>query len=627
MSSIIGIIEENQELYKPGYVDDCPTNDYEIAELRSSYALLKLYQTENSKLAKFIFNILKRINKLESKSSPTYKSLKDRLKEYSQMIDDSDFTKKSKKWNYPLINMKNFKDNPKDISKNLLAIYNYLKWYWFTINDQDIIPIITEQNPKSIPIIKIYAYINIIQQNFFKMGELVKATRYDTLSTEETSNWGISSVREYPNYLDNNDDGKLYKWIHPGRDRCRVNYFGTYGKLMKDALYSSNENKYGSVQCGISGSINFGYFLYFLSLAGQNYNIRQLKTQIMNIIKIVSIILVGDGGHNLREVLTGTALTIIPFHHFIEDLLLELENLGFTIKNIDELTEIPKKLCCQVITKLIQHNKVFKSQILKIETIFIWLVKYLYSQQKCMRLFYSLFTGFNPIGITENDLNDYDPTILNDKINSFKKSKKAIYTYLIVPMDKIKTDVSMKTMAQIFFALESNRYKLPLQQSFWDWPTEFYNMAIISKKVNHETNKWLETKLDDCSFGIPPDNKIPFAFKFKNSSKRKSRKPIKKSRKCIRGRRKSDSKCRRKPGPKRTQRKRKPKRSRKCKRGRRKSDGKCKRKPAPKQKSRKRLNDDYLCYVDLLKDETTCFKTSHKKGVKWLKNKSRKPKK
>ena len=32
MSSIIGIIEENQELYKPGYVDDCPINYYQIAE-------------------------------------------------------------------------------------------------------------------------------------------------------------------------------------------------------------------------------------------------------------------------------------------------------------------------------------------------------------------------------------------------------------------------------------------------------------------------------------------------------------------------------------------------------------------------------------------------------------------
>ncbi len=70
----------------------------------------------------------------------------------------------------------------------------------------------------------------------------------------------------------------------------------------------------------------------------------------------------------------------------------------------------------------------------------------------------------------------------------------------------------------------------------------------------------------------------------------------KKSRKCLRGRRKSDNKCRRKPGPKRSRKKyktprrsRKVVKSRKCPRGRRKSDNKCKRKPGPKRSRRTRF--------------------------------------
>ena len=66
----------------------------------------------------------------------------------------------------------------------------------------------------------------------------------------------------------------------------------------------------------------------------------------------------------------------------------------------------------------------------------------------------------------------------------------------------------------------------------------------------------------------------------------KSRKPVKRSRKCTRGRRKSDGKCKRKPGPKRKSRK--PiKKSRKYTRNLHKSVGKYKRKSVPKRKSRK----------------------------------------
>ena len=65
------------------------------------------------------------------------------------------------------------------------------------------------------------------------------------------------------------------------------------------------------------------------------------------------------------------------------------------------------------------------------------------------------------------------------------------------------------------------------------------------------------------------------------------------TRRCKRGRRKGTKSCRRKPGPKKSGRRRSKRRSkrrssRRCKRGRRKGKKSCRRKPGPKKGSRKK---------------------------------------
>jgi hypothetical protein len=528
----IGIIEENLEKYKPGYSKTCPKTPYSIAELKISYALLQLFTNDNNKLAIFTYNMLDRIINLEPSSSPLYKSLDDRLELYADIINRPDFKKKE---------------------ENFLALYNYLKYYWFSILYMNIEPIIQTGLREHIPIIQIYSYIHIIQQNFFKMGELIKATRYDKEDVKETENWGISSIKSKPKLKKN---GLAYMWLHPGRAKCRVNYFGTYGKLMKEAI--EDKNKYGSSQCGISGSVNFGYFLYFLSLVDTNYSNRKLQEQIINIIKSVSIILVGDGGHNVREILTGTAITIIPFYHFVNDLLDEISDLGIT--NMEDIISVPDTLCCKILSQLIDNQKSLTSFIKKIPglhlDIFKWMVHFLFEQRKCINIFYDLFKGFNPIGVSRDDLNEFDPIILKEKQKFFNQSKQELYSYLLVDTTTLQNDIIMKTRGQIFFALEDNRYRLPLQKSFWDWPTDFFKTYIIPSGINQETKNWIAKNFSKCkSISSIKYDELPFAFK----KSRKVRKTMKKSRK--------------------------PKRSRKCKRGRRKSNGKCK--PGPKRKSRK----------------------------------------
>lgn len=59
------------------------------------------------------------------------------------------------------------------------------------------------------------------------------------------------------------------------------------------------------------------------------------------------------------------------------------------------------------------------------------------------------------------------------------------------------------------------------------------------------------------------------------------------TRRCKRGRRKGSKSCRRKPGPKRSGR-RKRRSSKRCKRGRKKGSSACRRKPGPKKSGRRK---------------------------------------
>lgn len=60
---------------------------------------------------------------------------------------------------------------------------------------------------------------------------------------------------------------KKYKnepWIHPGKVQCHIPYNGSYGSFINK---SRKDNSFGgSLQCGISGSVNFPFFMYLISV-------------------------------------------------------------------------------------------------------------------------------------------------------------------------------------------------------------------------------------------------------------------------------------------------------------------------------------------------------------------------
>ena len=91
---------------KPGYNKKISElKDFEISELKSSYALFSLYKIENKKLANFVYNILNRIYRM------TELNLDEAIKKYNNIIKSEDISQKSKAWNYPLIDMYIFTDS------------------------------------------------------------------------------------------------------------------------------------------------------------------------------------------------------------------------------------------------------------------------------------------------------------------------------------------------------------------------------------------------------------------------------------------------------------------------------------------------------------------------------------
>jgi hypothetical protein len=116
-------------------------------------------------------------------------------------------------------------------------------------------------------------------------------------------------------------DGSTPKgWIHPGYVQCRVPYRGKYGTYMKE--YAKDDSYYASLQCGISGSTQYILFMYLMSISYTGTTTPMEDTR--DLITSAVMVLTGDGGHNIREVIFGLTSSVIIIHSFIHDLQEEL---------------------------------------------------------------------------------------------------------------------------------------------------------------------------------------------------------------------------------------------------------------------------------------------------------------
>ena len=386
------------------------------------------------------------------------------------------------------------------------------------------------------------AIIDMIQQRVNNIINTTRGGRRDDLRDLDkpwlrtsTDQVGITDI--YTEYLtrsvgvDPNEP-----WFHPGRGQCFVPYRGKYGDFLRQQ--HDNNTMYSSVQCGISGSTNFGLGMYLSALAtGTRTSLLDTtENDARALITGVTAVLVGDGGHNVRETITGLTLTSIALKTMLDDLKAELATLNNgnavnLITDTDRIPAVPPGPCSQFLRttaiSLVQDSLPdnCKSEVNE-EFLFKNVVRAFGYWEEFINTIYGMLRHINPIAIWADDLNAYNPGIIQNRDVSFTNAKNKMYDIFSDNIDSMSNDALLTT--QVFTALDSNRYTLDPQTSFVHGPATTFTTIVTAlpggDAVIEETDVQMTETIDFCNskYGTKPNggnviniqnNQIPLAFK------------------------------------------------------------------------------------------------------------------
>ena len=309
----------------------CPHFKYEWSEIKSSALVYYLTNTQasNNKLVEFMNQLVTRFaTNFPLHSSITPDAL---INDYARQQLPNELGP------YPVGQMHLFRNNAAAIKQNFYALYNYEKYLW---------TVLTDRRYRQGEIF--YNLINILQQNgTFKFCQNIRGERDDEPESSDpvdtnrqirnTRMIGInpidgpsSTLRKLQQTIPKDvvDNPTIEAWVHPGR-RCRTPYWGKIGELMKGYNnQSGGPGYYASIQCGFSCSTNFLFYGYLGSISQTgpigdpgNSSYTPNDQAIVDLYKLVlSTILglVGDGGHNIKEVVYGITSIVILLHTFLE---------------------------------------------------------------------------------------------------------------------------------------------------------------------------------------------------------------------------------------------------------------------------------------------------------------------
>lgn len=442
------------------------------------------------------------------------------LVKYMEMLDSSE--QKDIYQSYPVSQSKAWSQNLAGLWNDLYGMTNFIKWVWFNlVSGVYYHHEVCEKYP-----VFYYFIINTFQQKISKIHGMIRGGRLDLPPHGQpvTDNIGIVdfNIPELKRFVKGNPNFIVEPWLHPGQNQCKVAYLGNYGKLIEK--YRKENDFYGSLQCGISGSTQFTLFLYLMGY----FENSDIDKNIANLIMTNCMILTGDGGHNIREIIFGLTCSIVILHNIIDDVAKELqisfgntltmEENNIILQNIDKnhiyydggiMFKIYNFISDMI--GVVHCDKMVDNDIRK--EIFDMIVNSLTKWKPFIYRFYEYTRDINIVGVYKDDLNKYDPVILENKNKSFEIAKKNMYNFIFEPNT---SDDYNHSMVQVFFALESNRYLLDTDESFKKSASkkianilEIYHPDILPM-VNIE----LQKQLSKCPFG-PPINvtaeNIPFA--------------------------------------------------------------------------------------------------------------------
>ena len=524
---------------KPPYTDILdskinPIEDYQWSEIKSSLLVNELYNNTDThdQLLTFIQNIFNRlciILKLVKDEELTLY-----LKEFNNKVPNTN--------SYPVAQQRQF-TTIEEIWGDFYALYNVIKWMWGRIrsNTYNMIDNNNCENP-----FMLFFIIDLFQQQTLVFHMLAKGYyREDNIVPND--HIGISNIQipELVRKIRNKPSYNAVPWDHPGQG-CKIPYHGQYGSHMKNYRQDPNNNKYSSLQCNISGSTQYILYMYLLSISTDVESKEPSEKDIRDLITSSVLILTGDGGHNIREVIFGLVLTIILLYHFIKEIKRELTTLystgtflekinnynigvesfsnkrqplftsiynriGYTLMNIriPEKPPISPFNCTNHIYNNISGG-IHKNQMFKI-------LNALKNVRPIIHSFYKKTQDFNILGVAEIDLS---PNILSNVDNIYKKNKTALYKHYTDLLNKFQSPlipiplIEKYSMVQLFFTIEKKRFKHDINNSFKEKPDKFIQEIIKSfnqgQQVLDAVNSTLKNIFDRGFY--TGSESIPFAF-------------------------------------------------------------------------------------------------------------------
>ena len=538
MTQVLGN-DHNENIYTPSFnhrtrlkIPNCTGNRSEWAEIKSSLLMQEL--TNNNEIQKKLLDFMHDLTR--NLAYNVGQDLDILLNNYYDELKTSDFNDDVQQ--YPVAQSVVWLkyDNWVKLNENFYALVNFSKWLYIRVyfNFHDVKPSYVVKNSQAY----IANYLtDILQQRFFLFIQTIrgKRTDEDIDKSKENDQIGIGNfyVPILKRTVRNEPDYESKPWIHPGK-KCHVPYMGKYGHLMKE--YNENNNFFGSVKCGISASTQYMLFMYLLSVQLLTKTKNDIQNDFRDLVTTICLQLVGDGGHTIREVLTGLISTIILFNGLINQLDIEillLPNAATLISDADvKLNDLLLRIDTPVIKSILLYILTIETKTTKARLLFQLLLQFIFRVKHIISEFYTLTKDINIVGVTKDDIEKFfgeglDQTSLDD-------IKEVMVTTTITALFNPDLDRKIYTPkflndTQLFFALDNNRYLLDVNTSF--------TLASTSKIIDiigmygkdgdaviSNVNKQINFELTKCIYGSPiteRGDEIPFAFKTV-SSKRKT---------------------------------------------------------------------------------------------------------
>ena len=512
-----------------------PDKTYEWAELRTSLLAQEIMMNIKfeAPLLNFVKNIISRIYG----ALPTKSLEKDFIFYIEQVGEDEE--QGNIYDHYPLAQSPAFYKNPEAANKSTILLFNFLYWslYKSSYNLNTAAIPAWNHNITMCPltILNGHYILSFIQDKMQDIQGMIRGDRGELESSIKSDKVGISAIKSYKldRKLKQFPDYKIKPWSHPGNAKCLTPYWGKWGENIRD-LKAQND-PHASLLCGLSGSTNFMYFSYLLSHAYESTKTPARDYE--NLIMLAIVLLVGDGGHNVREVLYGICSTTVILYTILQEMTMELQDffenrayLDENVRLIQQLSYIPASfgpildaLWAKIDLHLFRAGLKCKSKPFRgYSAVFEMFKIFLQSMVNCEESIISLYNftrDINIVGVTANDLNKHNPNILkNPRKNYIKYKNSLLYFFFGVdtspPYDLFtaKAPTILNDNIQVFFALENNRYL----QNNWRGAANEKIEQIIKKypdgeDVLSDIDNTLNRKLANCN-SRELQGKIPFAF-------------------------------------------------------------------------------------------------------------------